>query len=60
VKANSTRGQGSRRAVTPSDDDDDDDCLLMYRVQQPYGTQEQPNMQTQTTEDNKQDKKTDN
>jgi hypothetical protein len=27
VEANSTRGQGSRRAVAPSDDDDDDDCL---------------------------------
>jgi hypothetical protein len=25
VEANSTGGQGSRRAVAPSDDDDDDD-----------------------------------
>jgi hypothetical protein len=25
VEANSTEGQGSRRAVAPSDDDDDDD-----------------------------------
>jgi hypothetical protein len=30
VEANSTRGQGSRRAVAPSDDDDDDDEHL-YR-----------------------------
>jgi hypothetical protein len=27
VEANSTGGQGSRRAVAPSDDDDDDDDL---------------------------------
>jgi hypothetical protein len=26
VEANSTGGQGSRRAVAPSDDDDDDGC----------------------------------
>jgi hypothetical protein len=26
VEANSTGGQGSCRAVAPSDDDDDDDC----------------------------------
>jgi hypothetical protein len=26
VEANSTGGQGSRRAVAPSDDDDDDVC----------------------------------
>jgi hypothetical protein len=28
VEANSTGGQGSRRAVAPSDDDDDDDDEL--------------------------------
>jgi hypothetical protein len=28
VEANSTGGQGSRRAVVPSDDDDDDDVTL--------------------------------
>jgi hypothetical protein len=28
VEANSTGGQGSRRAVAPSDDDDDDDNEL--------------------------------
>jgi hypothetical protein len=28
VEANSTGGQGSRRAVAPSDDDDDDTCTL--------------------------------
>jgi hypothetical protein len=27
VEANSTGGQGSRRAVAPNDDDDDDDDL---------------------------------
>jgi hypothetical protein len=27
VEANSTEGQGSRRAVAPSDDDDDDDVV---------------------------------
>jgi hypothetical protein len=27
-EANSTGGQGSRRAVAPSDDDDDDDDLI--------------------------------
>jgi hypothetical protein len=27
VEANSTGGQGSRRAVAPSDDDDDDDSM---------------------------------
>jgi hypothetical protein len=29
VEANSTGGQGSRRAVAPSDDDDDDDINLI-------------------------------
>jgi hypothetical protein len=32
VEANSTGGQGSRRAVVPSDDDDDE-----YSVNRPYG-----------------------
>jgi hypothetical protein len=31
VEANSTGGQGSRRAVAPSDDDDDDDVGLLVR-----------------------------
>jgi hypothetical protein len=30
VEANSTGGQGSRRAVVPSDDDDDDNRKVMY------------------------------
>jgi hypothetical protein len=28
VEANSTGGQGSRRAVAPSDDDDDERCMV--------------------------------
>jgi hypothetical protein len=35
VEANSTGGQGSRRAVAPSDDDDDDDeCVECMEKQQ--------------------------
>jgi hypothetical protein len=30
VEANSTGGQGSRRAEAPSDDDDDDDIYTLY------------------------------
>jgi hypothetical protein len=30
VEANSTGGQGSRRAVAPSNDDDDDDDMLIF------------------------------
>jgi hypothetical protein len=30
VEANSTGGQGSLRAVAPSDDDDDDDDITYY------------------------------
>jgi hypothetical protein len=30
MEANSTGGQGSRRAVVPSDDDDDDDDDVRY------------------------------
>jgi hypothetical protein len=29
VEANSTGGQGSRKAVVPSDDDDDDDDIYI-------------------------------
>jgi hypothetical protein len=29
VEANSTGGQGSRRAVAPNDDDDDDDAVQL-------------------------------
>jgi hypothetical protein len=29
VEANSTGGQGSRRALAPSDDDDDDDDVII-------------------------------
>jgi hypothetical protein len=32
VEANSTGGQGSRRAVAPSDDDDDDDDEINYEL----------------------------
>jgi hypothetical protein len=34
VEANSTGGQGSRRAVAPSDDDDDDDAhkVCLYHL----------------------------
>jgi hypothetical protein len=32
VEANSTGGQGSRRAVAPSDDDDDDDDNDVYSM----------------------------
>ena len=32
MEANSTGGQGSRRAVAPSDDDDDDDDIRKYTV----------------------------
>jgi hypothetical protein len=32
VETNSTGGQGSRRAVAPSDDDDDDDCRLNWQT----------------------------
>jgi hypothetical protein len=31
VEANSTGGQGSRRAVAPSDDDDDDDLSVLWQ-----------------------------
>jgi hypothetical protein len=31
VEANSTGGQGSRRAVAPSDDDDDDNEYIIHR-----------------------------
>jgi hypothetical protein len=34
VKANSTGGQGSRRAVAPSDDDDDEIAFLLYLLYQ--------------------------
>jgi hypothetical protein len=34
VEANSTGGQGSQRAVAPSDDDDDDENI----VEQTWGT----------------------
>jgi hypothetical protein len=30
VEANSTGGQGSHRAVAPSDDDDDDEIIHSY------------------------------
>jgi hypothetical protein len=30
VEATSTAGQGSRRAVQPSDDDDDDESAYIY------------------------------
>jgi hypothetical protein len=35
VEANSTGGQGSRRAVAPSDDDHDDDNIQMIERQVP-------------------------
>ena len=32
MEANSTGGQGSRRAVAPSDDDDDTLCLYVLKL----------------------------